>query len=85
MNIIACIAVGIIAGWIAERVMGRDHGLLKNLFVGIVGAMIGGFLFSTLMGFRYAEGFNLATIMVSTAGAIALLALVGGTRSRTWS
>ena len=43
MIIIACIVVGILAGWIAERITSRNHGLLTNLIVGIVGAFIGGF------------------------------------------
>ena len=82
MNILVCIIVGIIAGWIAERIMGRDHGLFTNLIVGVLGAVIGGFLFSTVMGFHYVEGFNLATIAVATAGAVVLLAAVGGLRRR---
>ncbi len=81
MNIIACIVVGIVAGWIAERLMGRDHGLITNLVVGIVGAMIGGFLTTNLLGLRYAEGFNLATVGIATLGAVALLAVLGGVRS----
>ena len=82
MNILACIVVGLIAGWIAERVTGRDHGLLTNLVVGILGALIGGFLFTTLLGFSYAEGFNVPTIAVAAAGSICLLAVLGGFRSR---
>jgi uncharacterized membrane protein YeaQ/YmgE (transglycosylase-associated protein family) len=81
MNIVACIIVGIIAGWIAERIMGRDHGLIMNLIVGIIGATIGGFLTTRLLGLRYDEGFNLATVAVATLGAVALLALFGGVRS----
>ena len=46
--------------------MGRNHGLLVNLIVGIIGAFVGGFLFSSLLGFRYAEGFNLPSIVVAT-------------------
>jgi len=82
MNILACIVVGIIAGWLAERITGRDHGLIMNLIVGIVGASIGGFVATSLLGFHYAEGLNLATIAVATAGAILLLAVFGGVRSR---
>jgi uncharacterized membrane protein YeaQ/YmgE (transglycosylase-associated protein family) len=82
MSILAWIVVGLIAGWLAERITGRNHGLLTNLIVGIVGAFVGGFLFSSLLGFRYEEGFNLASIMVATIGAVALLALTGGFRSR---
>jgi uncharacterized membrane protein YeaQ/YmgE (transglycosylase-associated protein family) len=82
VNIIACIVVGILAGWLAERITGRNHGLLMNLIVGIIGAFIGGFLVSSLLGFHYAEGFNLPSIMVATIGAVILLAIFGGFQNR---
>jgi uncharacterized membrane protein YeaQ/YmgE (transglycosylase-associated protein family) len=84
MSILAWIVVGVIAGWLAERITGRSHGLLTNLFVGIVGAFLGGFIFSRLLGFRYEEGFNVPSIVVATVGAVLLLAIFGGTSSRTW-
>jgi uncharacterized membrane protein YeaQ/YmgE (transglycosylase-associated protein family) len=80
MNIIACIVVGIIAGWLAERITGRDHGLLMNLIVGIIGASIGGFLATSVLGLHFVEGFNIATIAVATGGAVLLLAIFGGIR-----
>jgi uncharacterized membrane protein YeaQ/YmgE (transglycosylase-associated protein family) len=52
MSIIFWIIVGIVAGWLAEQIMGRNHGLLTNLVVGIVGALIGGFL-ANLLGFSW--------------------------------
>ena len=73
MSILAWIVVGLIAGWIAEQITGREHGLLTNLLVGIIGAFVGGFLFSTLLGFEYREGFNIASIVVATVGAIVFL------------
>ena len=82
LNIIACIVVGILAGWIAERITGRNHSLLTNLIVGIVGAFVGGFFVSSLLGFKYVEGFNLASIMVATLGAVLLLGVLGGFRNR---
>jgi uncharacterized membrane protein YeaQ/YmgE (transglycosylase-associated protein family) len=84
MSFLAWIVVGIIAGWLAERIAGRSHGLLTNLFVGIVGALLGGFIFSSLLGFRYEEGFKVPSIVVATVGAVLLLAIFGGTRTRTW-
>ena len=75
--------MGIIAGWLAERITGRNHGLLTNLIVGIVGAFLGGFIFSSLLGFRYEEGFNLPSIVVATVGAVVLLAVTGGFRQST--
>jgi uncharacterized membrane protein YeaQ/YmgE (transglycosylase-associated protein family) len=83
MSILAWIVVGIIAGWLAERFAGRSHGLLTNLFVGIIGAAIGGFIFSSVLGFRYEEGFNLPSIVVATVGAVVLLAVFGGIRTRS--
>ena len=82
MNILACIVVGILAGWLAERITGRNHGLLTNLIVGIVGAFIGGFLISSLLGFHYAEGFNVPSVLVATVGAVILLAILGGFQKR---
>ena len=85
MSILAWLVVGILAGWIAENIMGRNHGLLTNLIVGMVGAFIGGFVVSSLMGFRYAEGFNLPSIVVATLGAVLLLAVFGGFQNRRTS
>ena len=83
MSIVAWIVVGIIAGWLAERITGRNHGLFMNLIVGIIGAFLGGFLVSSLLGFQYSEGFNLPSIVVATVGAIVLLAVFGGFRNRS--
>ncbi len=62
--------VGLIAGFISNRVMNREGSLLRNLFVGVVGALLGGFL-GWIVGIR-AIGF-LGAIVISTAGAILFL------------
>jgi uncharacterized membrane protein YeaQ/YmgE (transglycosylase-associated protein family) len=77
MSLIAWLLVGILAGWLAERITGRDHGLLTNLIVGVAGAFIGGLMVSSLLGFSYVEGFNLPSIVVATLGAVILLAVFG--------
>ena len=84
MGIILWLIFGALAGWIASMIMGtnRSQGLLLDIVMGIVGAFIGGFLISSLLGFRYEEGFNLPSIVVATIGAVALLAVTGGFRSR---
>jgi uncharacterized membrane protein YeaQ/YmgE (transglycosylase-associated protein family) len=82
VGILSWIVVGIIAGWIAENITGRRHGLFTNFLVGIVGAFIGGVIFSSILGFRYVEGFNLPSIVVATVGAVVLLAVFGGWRQR---
>ncbi len=68
------IIVGILAGWIAEKVMGRDHGLIKNLIVGLIGSFIGAWL-AAAFNIQFA-GF-LGSLVVSSVGAIVLLFLVG--------
>ena len=78
MGIITCIFIGILAGWLAERITGRNHSLLTNLIVGIIGSFLGGFIVSSLLGFAYTEGFNLPSIVVATVGAVAFLAVFGG-------
>ncbi|MCY6380728.1 GlsB/YeaQ/YmgE family stress response membrane protein [Hoeflea prorocentri] len=62
--------IGLIAGFIAEKVMKRNHGLIKNLVVGVVGAFVGGFL-AQQVGIAYA-GF-VGTLIVATVGAIIVL------------
>lgn len=78
LNLILWILFGAIAGWIASMLMGRDAqmGALANIVVGIVGAVLGGFLFN-LIGLPGNSGFNLWTLLVSIVGAVVLLFLIG--------
>jgi len=76
MGILGWIIIGIVAGWIAEKVMGRNHGLLTNLLVGVVGAFLGGFLAHAL-GFGNFQSDFWGTLIVATVGAILLLFLLG--------
>ncbi len=48
MGVIAWIFIGLIAGWLATQILGGSGGLLRNLAVGLVGAIVGGFLFEKL-------------------------------------
>jgi uncharacterized membrane protein YeaQ/YmgE (transglycosylase-associated protein family) len=79
VGLIGIIIIGIAAGWIAEQVTGRRHGLVTNLIVGLVGAFLGGFLASVLnisfFGFW-------GSLIVATGGAILLLLLLGIVRRR---
>lgn len=70
---ISFLFIGLIAGYIAEKVMTRSHGLVTNLVVGVIGAYLGAFLF-WLVGLQ-AAGF-IGALVVATIGAIALLAIV---------
>ena len=79
VSIIGAIVIGILAGWIAEQVMGREHGLITNLVVGVVGAFLGAFVASAL-GFSFAGFWG--SLLVSTIGAVLLLFIVGMFRPR---
>lgn len=74
VSVLAAIVVGIAAGWIAEQVMGRKHGILTNLIVGICGALVGGFIADAL-GVTFAGIWG--SLVVSSLGAIAFLAVLG--------
>jgi uncharacterized membrane protein YeaQ/YmgE (transglycosylase-associated protein family) len=70
--------IGLLAGYVAERSMNRDHGFLTNILVGIAGSFVGGTL-AGLLGINY-YGF-LGNLVVAIAGAVIILWLFG--RSKT--
>ena len=80
MTILMIIIVGGIIGWLASLVMRTDgqQGLLLNIVVGIVGAVLGGFLISPVLGARpITDGaFSLEALVVSFLGAVVLLAVI---------
>ena len=85
MGLLAWIVVGLIAGWLASMVMrGGGYGLIGDIIVGIVGALIGGFLAANLLNMPDAvNGINVTSILVAFVGAvilIAILRLVSGRR-----
>ena len=75
MSWLAWIIVGAVAGWLAGIVMKSGGGLLTDIIVGIVGAFIGGFLFSAA-GLAGTTGFNLWSIFVAFIGAVVLLGAI---------
>lgn len=77
MNFIAWIVLGALAGWIASKVMGTDaeQGWFANIVVGIVGALLGGFVFN-LLGGAGVTGFNIWSLIVATLGSMILLAIL---------
>lgn len=81
MNILLWILLGAIAGWLASLVMktNRQQGTLLDIVVGIVGALVGGFLFDAL-GQSGVTGFNLYSLLVAFIGAVILLAIVKAVR-----
>ena len=73
MSILAWIVLGLIAGFIASQLVNRHGGnLLLDIILGIVGAVVGGFLFNTF-GAAGVSGLNLWSLLVATIGAVVVL------------
>jgi len=78
MGLLSWIVVGAIAGWLAGTlVKGRGFGCLGDIIVGIVGALVGGFLASQLFNMPDAvNGFNLGSIGVAFLGAVVVIVVI---------
>ncbi len=80
MNFIIWLVVGGLIGWVASMIMRTDgqQGIILNVVVGIIGAMLGGWLISPLVGVPTINqnAFSLPAMLVSLVGAIILLGIV---------
>ena len=83
MGILSWIIFGGLAGWVASKITGHDAsmGLFANIFIGIIGAVVGGFVMS-LIGKTGVDGFNLTSFLVAVGGSVLLLAIFKGFRRR---
>jgi uncharacterized membrane protein YeaQ/YmgE (transglycosylase-associated protein family) len=86
MNLIIWLVVGGVIGWVASLIMKTDaqQGLFLNVVVGIVGALLGGWLIGPLIGGGTVNqgDFSLSGLFVSLVGAIILLFIVNMIRRR---
>jgi uncharacterized membrane protein YeaQ/YmgE (transglycosylase-associated protein family) len=78
MNVIVWLVVGGVIGWAASSIMRTQEGMLLNVVVGIVGAALGGWFLSPLVGVSTINqsNFSLPSLLVSFLGAVILLAVV---------
>jgi uncharacterized membrane protein YeaQ/YmgE (transglycosylase-associated protein family) len=80
MNIVVWLVIGGVMGWLASVLMKTDgqQGIFLNVIVGIVGAVVGGWLLSPLVGVSTINqgNFSLGGLAVSLVGAVILLAIV---------
>lgn len=84
MSIIAWIILGLIAGFIASKLVNKSgEGVILDIVLGIIGAIVGGFLFS-FFGANGVTGFNAYSLIVAIIGSVVVLwiyHMVAGTRS----
>ena len=85
MSFLAWIVLGLIAGFIASKIVNKTgEGVIMDIVLGIVGAVVGGWLFNTF-GHMGVTGVNLYSILVAVVGAIVVLVIyhaLVGTRAR---
>ena len=75
MTILAWIILGLIAGFIASKIVNKSgDGVLVDIGLGVVGAVVGGWLFNTL-GMAGVSGLNLYSLLVAVLGAVVVLVL----------
>jgi uncharacterized membrane protein YeaQ/YmgE (transglycosylase-associated protein family) len=75
MSIIAWIVLGLIAGFLGSKIVNKSgEGALLDIVLGIVGAVVGGFVFNAF-GAAGVTGFNIYSLIVATIGAIIVLVL----------
>jgi uncharacterized membrane protein YeaQ/YmgE (transglycosylase-associated protein family) len=75
MGLLAWIVVGLIAGWLASQVVASRYGMIGDTVIGMVGALLGGFLFEQF-GSTGTTGFNIWSVLVAFVGAVVLLVLI---------
>jgi len=75
MGLITWLVLGLVAGWLAGMLMrGGGYGIVGDIILGIIGAFVGGFLSSALLGLDV-TGFNFTSVVVATIGAIVVIAI----------
>jgi uncharacterized membrane protein YeaQ/YmgE (transglycosylase-associated protein family) len=75
MGILSWLILGLIAGWIGSKIVNKTgEGFFLDIVLGIVGALVGGFLFS-LVGAEGVSGLNLYSMVVAVIGSIVVLVI----------
>jgi uncharacterized membrane protein YeaQ/YmgE (transglycosylase-associated protein family) len=83
MSVIAWIVLGLIAGFIASKIVNkRGDGAVVDIILGVIGAVVGGWLFHTF-GMSGVNGFNIYSLLVSVIGAVVVLVVYHAITGRT--
>ena len=75
MGIIAWIVLGAIAGFLTNMIMGGGQGVIATIILGIIGAVVGGWLAGTVLKVADVTGINPESIVVSVIGAVIVVAI----------
>ena len=75
MGIIAWIVLGAIAGWVTNMIMGGKEGVIATIILGIIGAVVGGWLAGTVLKVADVTGVNVQSIVVAVIGAVIVVAV----------
>jgi len=76
MGFIATIIIGLIAGWITGKIMhGGGYGIWRDIVLGVIGAIVGGWLTSILVGANLVTGFNLTSLIVAVIGSVVVVVI----------
>lgn len=82
MSILAWVVLGLIAGFIASKIVNkRGEGLLLDIILGIIGALVGGWLFH-VFGAAGVSGLNLYSLLVAVVGAVVVLVIYHALRGK---
>ena len=86
MTLLTWIVVGAIAGFLASEIMGTREGLVLMVVLGIVGAIVGGWVAGNLLHIANVTGLNVTSVIVAVVGALIVIVLFSsfGGRRRGW-
>ena len=73
MTLVAWLVVGAVAGFLASEIMGTREGLVMMVVLGIVGAIVGGWVAADLLKIANVTGINLTSIVVASVGALIVI------------
>jgi uncharacterized membrane protein YeaQ/YmgE (transglycosylase-associated protein family) len=83
MGIVAWLVLGLIAGFLASKLVNKQgEGMLMDMVLGIVGAVVGGFI-AQFAGFSGITGFNIYSILIAIGGAVVVLLVYHAMARRT--
>jgi uncharacterized membrane protein YeaQ/YmgE (transglycosylase-associated protein family) len=74
MGVISWIILGLIAGWIGSKIVNKSgSGMVMDIALGVVGAIVGGLIFSGVFGMEGVSGLNIWSLIVAVVGAVVVL------------